>query len=89
MESRIGPDAEATFLDSIAARELELAELSDVDVSRMADLVRRYRDFPLGAIDAAVITVAERLKALQIASLDHRHFRAVKPLHADAFKLLP
>jgi predicted nucleic acid-binding protein len=55
----------------------------------MADLVRRYRDFLLGAVDAAVITVAERLKALQIASLDHRHFRAVKPLHADAFELLP
>jgi hypothetical protein len=27
----------------------------------MADLVRRYADFPLGAADASVIAVAERL----------------------------
>ncbi|MGH8896689.1 MAG: type II toxin-antitoxin system VapC family toxin [Egibacteraceae bacterium] len=89
LESRIGPDAEAAFLDSVSARELELAELSDDDVSRMADLVRRYRAFPLGAVDAAVITIAEHLEAMQIATLDHRHFRAVKPLHTDAFELLP
>ncbi|MGH8930725.1 MAG: PIN domain-containing protein [Egibacteraceae bacterium] len=89
LESRIGPDAEAAFLDSVAGGELELAELSNDDVRRMAALVRRYRGFPLGAVDAAVIAIAERLETIEIATLDHRHFRAVKPVHADAFELLP
>jgi predicted nucleic acid-binding protein len=89
LESRIGPDAEAAFLDSVAAGELELVDLAPADVARMAELVRRYRDFPLGAVDAAVIAVAERLGTVRVATLDRRHFLAVTPAHADAFDLLP
>jgi predicted nucleic acid-binding protein len=55
----------------------------------MAELVRRYADFPLGAADASVVAVAERLETARIATLDHRHFRAVRPAHCDAFELLP
>jgi predicted nucleic acid-binding protein len=55
----------------------------------MADLVRQYADFPLGTADASVIAVAERLGATHVASIDHRHFRAVRPAHCAAFELLP
>src|ERR1700675_859008 len=33
------------------------------------------------AADASVVAVAERLKATRVATLDHRHFRAVRPTH--------
>jgi predicted nucleic acid-binding protein len=55
----------------------------------MAELVRQYADFPLGSADASVIAVAERLGATTIATIDLRHFRAVKPAHCAAFELLP
>lgn len=55
----------------------------------MADLVEHYADFPLGTSDAAVIALAERLDVDEIATLDHRHFRAVRPRHVKAFTLLP
>jgi predicted nucleic acid-binding protein len=55
----------------------------------MAELVETYADFPLGTTDAAVIAVAERLGIIEIATLDHRHFHAVRPRHTDAFTLLP
>jgi len=55
----------------------------------MAELVRRYGDFPLGAVDASVVAVAERLDVADIATIDHRHFRAVRPMHRRAFNLLP
>jgi hypothetical protein len=29
------------------------------------------------------------LQVTRIATLDHRHFRAVRPAHCDAFELLP
>jgi uncharacterized protein len=67
---------------------LVLVRLTDEDVRRMAALVRQYRKFPLGAVDAAVVAVAERLAAVRIATLDHRHFRAVTPAPAPAFELL-
>jgi hypothetical protein len=55
----------------------------------MAELVEIYGDFPLGTTDASVIAVAERLNITEVATLDHRHFAAVRPAHCDAFSLLP
>jgi predicted nucleic acid-binding protein len=55
----------------------------------MTQLVRQYAGFPLGVADASVIAIAERLKVAQVATIDHRHFRAVRPEHCAAFELLP
>jgi hypothetical protein len=89
LETRRGPHVEALFLDSLARRELDLVALLPRDVSRMADLVKTYRDLPLGAVDASVITVAERLGIQTVATLDRRHFTVVRPRHTDALELLP
>jgi predicted nucleic acid-binding protein len=88
-EARVGSAAEATFLRSLAAGELELAELTRADLSRMAELVDRYADLPLGAADASVITLAERLGVREIATLDRRDFSIVRPRHVAALTLLP
>lgn len=60
LESRVGPEGEATFLTSIAEGELRLVDLTTDDIRRMVDLVRTYANFPLGAVDASVMAVAER-----------------------------
>lgn len=54
---------------------------------RAAELTRRYSDLPLGAVDASVIAVAERLSDSDIATTDRRHFYAVS--EARAFTLHP
>jgi hypothetical protein len=40
-------------------------------------------------VDASVVVLAERLRTDLIVTLDHRHFRVVRPEHFDAFRLLP
>jgi hypothetical protein len=52
-------------------------------------LQARYDDFTLGVVDASVIALAERLGESRIATLDQRHFRAVRPAHAETLSLLP
>ncbi|MCL2583357.1 MAG: PIN domain-containing protein [Streptosporangiales bacterium] len=89
MLSRIGPHAEAGFLRSLAAGELQVESLTPADYARMADLVIQYGKFPLGAADASVIAVAERLDVTRVATLDHRHFRQVAPRHTKALELIP
>ncbi|HEY8200757.1 MAG TPA: PIN domain-containing protein [Actinomycetota bacterium] len=59
------------------------------DWLRVAELVSRYRDLPLGTVDASVVAAAERLQATTIATLDRRHFSVVRPAHVSAFELLP
>lgn len=59
------------------------------DWMRIAELVARYRDLPLGTIDASVVATAERLGITEIATVDRRHFSVVRPKHVDAFTLIP
>ncbi len=80
---------EGAFLRSLVSGRLNVEHVSDADLERAAQLVEQYADLGLGAVDASVIAVAERLGATKIATLDHRHFRVVRPDHTAAFILLP
>lgn len=62
---------------------------SPADLTRAAELVERYADFPLGATDASVVALAERLGDTEVATLDRRHFAAVRPRHTESLTLLP
>ena len=85
--NRLGAGVEARFLRSLARLDLEAP--APEDWPRIAELVEQYGDFPLGGIDASVIALAERLDVDTIATLDERHFRAVRPKHRRAFPVVP
>lgn len=89
IDRHIGPDGEIGLYTSIIDRTLTIEPLTPADWERVRAFVDRYRDLPLGGSDASIITIAERLGATRIATLDHRHFRVVKPDHCPAFELLP
>lgn len=72
-----------------SSQTVTIVDLELADYERMAVLVETYADFPLGTTDAALIAVAERLGITEIATLDRRHFHAVRPRHASAFALFP
>jgi hypothetical protein len=84
---RLGLAAEQAFLHGLA--DFDVEGPSGEDFARMAQLIERYRDFPLGGTDASVVALAERLQAPVIITLDRRHFAAVRPRHCEAFELLP
>jgi predicted nucleic acid-binding protein len=89
LEREQGTRAEAAFLRSINTGQISLVPLTRSDVDRMVELVEKYADFPLGAIDASVFAIAERLGARAIATLDRRHFTVVRSKPPQAFALLP
>lgn len=86
-----GSKAEATFLRALADPRgpLTLSPTTDEELLRIAELVERYADLPLGAVDASVVALAERLGIREVATIDHRHFNIVRPAHVEAFTLLP
>lgn len=89
LETKVGTFAEVAFLESVASGSFELVNLAQSDAARIAELVARYDDLPLGTTDASVIALAERLGVDEIATLDNRHFRVVRPNHVQALTLLP
>ncbi|MDX2972856.1 PIN domain-containing protein [Kribbella solani] len=84
----LGAKVEADFVESLAAGDFAVAECES-ELDRIADLMHKYADLPLGVADAAVVAVAEALGAREVATLDRRHFTVVRPRHLDAFALLP
>jgi predicted nucleic acid-binding protein len=89
LSSRLGSDAEAWFLADLAAGNLVPEPVDAADWLRVAELVHRYGDLPLGTVDASVIAAAERLRINEVATLDRRHFAVVRPNHVPSLTLLP
>jgi uncharacterized protein len=84
---RLGARAEAQFARSL--EQLDVEGPLPPDWSRIGELVEQYGSFPLGATDASVVALAERLDTDVIVTLDRRHFAAVVPRHCAALRLLP
>lgn len=59
------------------------------DYARVVELRDRYRDLRVGFVDAAVLSVVERLGERRLATLDRRHFSVMRPRHVAALELLP
>ena len=86
---RLGVEAWLVFLDDLVSGSYRAEHPSDVDLRRCRELERTYADLGLGVVDASVIALAERLGEEKVATLDRRHFAAVRPEHVAALALLP
>lgn len=59
-------------------------------ITSVVRTAERYADSGLGLADASLVVLAERVDTIEIATLDERHFRVVRPLAGGmAFRLLP
>src|SRR6266851_2408609 len=87
--SRANVEAELRVLDDVANGAYSLAEFTRHDVAQAAGVVRQYRDLNVGLADASIVVLAARYNTTRVLTFDQRHFRAMKPLHAASFTLLP
>ena len=78
-----------TLLEQVTEGAFLVEDLTPADYLRVRDLCDRYSDSDLGLVDAAVLAVVERLNEPKLATLDHRHFRMLRPRHVDSLILLP
>lgn len=84
-----GARAEAALLRSVGRDAFTLEPLQLSDLSRAADLVEQYANFPLGFVDASIVAIAERLGVATLLTTDRRHFGVVRPAHCERLRLVP
>ena len=88
ISDRLGSDAELRFLaDLTGPYTLDLPD--DEGIDEAAEVCRRYTDLAPGLADASILVLAKKWRTRSIATLDHRHFRALRPLSGDVFELHP
>jgi predicted nucleic acid-binding protein len=80
LRSRVGAYAARLFLESPAAGEHSVVNLSPPLLRRAVEFGALFADLDLGYADAAVMAIAER-ERLAILTFDFEHFRATRPDH--------
>jgi uncharacterized protein len=89
LQKRAGVPAELEFLREVGAGLFELASFGRDDLAQAIGVIERYREMSVGLADASLVVLAQRYGTTRLLTLDERHFRAIRPLHAQAFALLP
>jgi uncharacterized protein len=87
--ARGGPAAQRALRAGLAAGAY-LVDWWPGAIAATVGVAERHADTGLGLADASLVALAERLETITIATLDERHYRAVRPLAGGAaFRLLP
>lgn len=86
---RLGPEAEAAFLEDLVEGTYVVECLDRSGLTRARDLIARYRALRIGLADASLIVLAAEYGSRRILSFDERAFRVVQPLQGGTFTLLP
>ena len=63
--------------------------IEERELSRMREVMKKYRDLPMDLADAALVAVAEREKIRRIFTLDRRDFALYRPGRLGRFIILP
>ncbi|TCK00161.1 type II toxin-antitoxin system VapC family toxin [Nocardia alba] len=87
LQKYAGAQVEIQFMETVRDN-LFREEFDPVDSTRIIELMKQFADFPLGAADASLIAVAERLRISDIATADN-HFRAVRTAGLDFINVVP
>lgn len=86
---RLGNQAWLTFLEDLLAGAYTLEAPTIADLERCEQIQRQYEDQPIGIVDASVLALTERMNEEKLATLDHRHFSVMRPVHRESLALLP
>lgn len=82
-------DAQDALMEMLEREMPALARLDVVDLARMRELMRKYRDLPMDLADAAVVAVAERERCRKVFTIDRSDFLVYRPAKLGRFTLLP
>lgn len=87
--SRLGASQETAFIRYLADSDWRLEPLTDADIARVVALMAEHAEAGVGFMHAAVATIAERMGATRIYTVNRLLFERMRPTHVDRFELLP
>jgi uncharacterized protein len=85
----LGDEAEREFAKALLRQDFHMESLTTADMQRVTQLLNTHRAPNIGIVDASVAAIAERLKTLDVATTDRRHFTGMQTSKGKVLNLLP
>ena len=89
LRKRVGSGEARALLREVAQGAYQLEPFDRNDTVAAGAVIDRYPDLELGLADASLVVLADRHQALDILTLDERHFRVLRGPGGRPFRLLP
>jgi hypothetical protein len=90
IRSRVGDDPARRAVGALLGGRFEVAPCTQSDIAAALAIDSQYAALGIGLTDASLVALAGRYRTINLATLDERHFRVVRPLHGGpAFRILP
>lgn len=87
--TRVGHQAQLSLADEVMRGVYRLEPFTAEDLAHARRIMERYADLHIGLADASVVVIANRHRTLDLLCTDQRHFRALRGLEGQPFRLLP
>ncbi len=84
-----GIPKELTLLREVERGAYDLAPFELADIKRAREIIEQYSDLGIGLADASIVVLSEKQNVLDLLTLDHRHFRALRGAGGKPFRILP
>lgn len=85
----LGERVARAFLKDLADGYFAYLSINLDDINQATSIMARYKDLPLGFVDASLIVLAERHQIKRILTLDRRHFNLLQSDRIDYLEILP
>ncbi len=83
------PEGQEAILEMLRRGTVQLLPLGQEDVSRIQELMAKYRDQPMDLADAALVRVAERDGLDRVFTVDRRDFVVYRIGNRKTFRMIP
>ena len=81
--------AQEALWEMVERGVVNLLDIEGLDLARIRELMKKYKDLPMDLADAALVAVAERERIRRVFTLDRRDFEVYRPARLGRFIILP
>ncbi|MBD2392986.1 PIN domain-containing protein [Cyanobacterium aponinum FACHB-4101] len=85
----LGEKVARSFIEDLGEGYFEYLEIDVESIYKVTKLMAKYKDLPLGFVDASIVVLAEYNKIKQILTLDRRHFNLIQTETVNFFHIFP
>jgi uncharacterized protein len=89
LATKVGSQSELALLAEVGRGAYRLEPFEAADIAIAAEVIDTYADLDVGLADASIVVLSRRHEALDLLTLDERHFRTLRGWADQPFRLLP